>query len=57
MGKLSIGGLIYIVIGLFVASGHGYFAAIGTIGGLLSAIIAVLLWPLVFLGADLHLTL
>ena len=31
MNGISIGGLIYLVIGLFVASSHGYFATIGTI--------------------------
>jgi len=57
MRRVSIGGIIYIVIGVFVASSHGYFLTLGTIGGLLSAILGVLLWPLVFLGANLHLAL
>ncbi|HUD11219.1 MAG TPA: hypothetical protein VMS08_02310 [Candidatus Saccharimonadia bacterium] len=57
MGGLSLGGLIYIIIGLFVASGHGYLVSVGTLNGLISAIIAVLFWPLILLGADLHLSL
>jgi hypothetical protein len=57
MNGISIGGLIYMIIGLYIANIHGYFATISTIGGLISAILAVLLWPLVFLGANLHLAI
>jgi len=57
MRRYSIGGIVYILIGLLVASSHGYFLTIGTIGGLLSAILGVLLWPLIFLGANLHVAL
>jgi len=57
MNRISVGGLIYLLVGLFVANSQGYFGTIGTFGGLLSAILAVLLWPLVFLGANLHIAL
>jgi hypothetical protein len=55
MRGISLGGLIYMVIGLVVANSDGYFAALGTLSGLLSAVLAVLLWPLLILGANLHL--
>jgi hypothetical protein len=55
MGGISIGGVIYLLIGLLVANSHGYFLTVGSLAGLISAILAVLLWPLLILGADLHL--
>jgi hypothetical protein len=45
--------LIWIVIGLVVAVTHHFFDHIGTIGAILSAILAVLLWPLVLLGVKI----
>jgi ABC-type anion transport system duplicated permease subunit len=54
---ISIGGIIYIIIGVIVASNRGYFTDIGTISHLLSAFLAVVLWPLVLLGVNLHLVL
>ena len=51
----SIVGIVYLVIGLIVASGHAFFAHLNTVMPILSAVLAVLLWPLVLLGVDLHL--
>ena len=53
-GFSSIVGLVWIVIGLIVASGHGYFAHLTAVMPILSAILAVLLWPLILLGVNLH---
>ena len=50
----SIVGIIYLVIGLIVASGHGYFTNLKQVMPVLSAILAVLAWPLVLFGLDLH---
>ena len=47
-------GLIYIGIGLVVASTHHYFRHLDTLKQILSAVLAVILWPLVLLGIDLH---
>jgi Mn2+/Fe2+ NRAMP family transporter len=52
----SIVGIVYIVIGLFVASGHAFFAHLNAVMPILSAILAVVLWPLVLLGVNLHLS-
>lgn len=57
MHHFSLGGLVYIVLGVLVANAHGYLATIGSLSGLLSAIVAVLLWPLLLFGADLHLVI
>jgi hypothetical protein len=50
----SIVGIVYLVIGLIVASGHGYFSNLNRTMPILSAILAVLAWPLVLIGLDLH---
>lgn len=54
-GFSSIVSIVYFVIGLVVASGHAYFAHLNAVMPVLSAILAVLLWPLVLLGVNLHL--
>lgn len=50
-----LGVVLWLVIGLLVAGTHHYFDTVGTLGGLLSALLAVLLWPLVLLGV--HITI
>lgn len=50
----SLLGLVYLVIGIIVASTHDYFKNIDTAKRVLSAVLAVILWPLVLLGVDLH---
>ena len=47
--------VIYIIIGVVVASGHHYFEHLDTVKPIVSAVLAVLLWPLVLLGVNLHL--
>ena len=54
-GTPSIVSIVYIVIGLIVAAGHAYFTHLTTVMPILSAILAVVLWPLVLLGVNLHL--
>ena len=46
--------LIYIGVGLVVAATHHYFQHLGSVRAILSAILAVVLWPLVLLGINLH---
>ena len=53
------GGLLtiaYVVIGAFVAAAHHYFTHISTIEGVASAVIAILLWPLILLGVHIRIT-
>jgi hypothetical protein len=47
--------LVYLVVGLVVASNHSFFASLNALMPILSAVLAVVLWPLVLLGVDLHL--
>ena len=47
--------VIYIIIGAIVAAGHHYFEHLDTVRPIASAVLAVLLWPLVLLGVSLHL--
>jgi hypothetical protein len=53
--RLSLISIIWIVIGVLVAASHHYFDHLTTIGAFLSAVLAILLWPLVLLGV--HLTI
>lgn len=46
--------LVYAVVGVAVAAGKGYFDALDTLRELISAVLAVALWPLLLLGIDLH---
>lgn len=47
-------GIVYLVIGLVVASTHHYFSHLGSIQAIISAVLAVVLWPLVLFGVNLH---
>jgi hypothetical protein len=47
--------LVYIVVGVVVAASHHYFVHLTAIKPIASAIFAVVLWPLVLLGVNLHL--
>jgi hypothetical protein len=46
---VSLGGIIWIVIGLFVAATHHFLKTLDTVSTIGSAILAVMLWPLVLL--------
>jgi hypothetical protein len=48
---------VYVVIGVLVASQQSYYAHLGSLSQVLSAVVATALWPLLLLGADLHLSL
>jgi hypothetical protein len=50
-GFLSI---VWLIVGISVAATNDYFERLDTVRLLLSAVLAVLLWPLVLLGIDLH---
>jgi hypothetical protein len=47
--------LVYFVIGLVVAASHHYFEHLTSFKPIASAALAVLLWPLVLFGVNLHL--
>ena len=54
MPRVSLIGLIYVIVGVAIAASHHYFAHLTTVRQILSAILAVVLWPLVLAGIDLH---
>jgi hypothetical protein len=57
MRDVSIFSLIYTIIGLIVASNQGYLTDLNSLSNLISAILAVLLWPLILLGVNLQINL
>ena len=44
----------YVVVGVIVASSHHYFTHLDGIKPVLSAVLAVVLWPLVLFSVNLH---
>lgn len=47
---VSLGFVIWIVIGLLVAANKGFLGRLDSLSGVLSAMLAVLAWPLVVLN-------
>jgi hypothetical protein len=45
--------IVWIVVGVVVAAIYDYFDSLGTLGRVLTAIAAVLLWPLLLFGFDI----
>jgi hypothetical protein len=53
-GGPSLLTIIYLIVGVFVAGDHNYIHH-GSIGEVVSALLAILLWPLIALfGVNLH---
>lgn len=52
--RVSLGGIIWLVVGVVVAASHHYFNHVDTLRLVVSAVLAVLLWPLLLLGINLH---
>jgi hypothetical protein len=46
--------IVYVVVGVILANSHNYFAHLDGAKPLLSAVLAVLLWPLILFGINLH---
>jgi hypothetical protein len=53
--RASAFAVLYLAAGLIVAGLRNYYDDIDTARDVVSAALAVLLWPLVLLGVDLHL--
>lgn len=49
-------GVLYLAVGVAVAAAYDYFDRLGTVSRVLTAIAAVLLWPLVALRFDIRIT-
>jgi hypothetical protein len=50
----SVISFVYLVVGVIVASSHRYFAHVANLKEVLSAALAVILWPLILFGVNLH---
>jgi hypothetical protein len=50
----SLIGLIYVVVGVVIASNHHYLTNLNGVRPIVSAALAIVLWPLVLLGISLH---
>ena len=47
-------GIIYLVVGIIVAANKNYLDNVETVERIVSALLAIVLWPLLFIGVDLH---
>ena len=50
----SLGTIIWLIVGILLASSHGYLTHVDRLRPIVSALLAILLWPLLLLGIDLH---
>ncbi len=50
----SLLAIIYVGVGVAIAATHHYFEHVNGWRGVLSAVFAIFLWPLVLLGINLH---
>jgi hypothetical protein len=46
--------IAYLIVGLIVAANENYLRNLDSVRRVISAILAIVLWPLVLLGIDLH---
>ncbi|HEX9375127.1 MAG TPA: hypothetical protein VGB19_02650 [Actinomycetota bacterium] len=47
--------IVYLVVGVVVAQTHHFIRHLQNIKAILSLVLAILLWPLVLIGVNLHL--
>jgi hypothetical protein len=45
---------VYLAVGIIVANSHHYFRGISDVKDVLSAVLGVILWPLILLKVNLH---
>ena len=48
--------VVWLLLGAIIAGSHHYFDNLGSIGAIISAALAVILWPLVLVGVGIHIT-
>jgi nitrate reductase NapE component len=46
--------VVWLIVGAIVAGGHHYFDTLNSIGAILTAVLAVVLWPLILLGVKIN---
>jgi hypothetical protein len=45
---------VWLIVGVAIAASHHYLTHLSTWRQILSAVLAIALWPLILLGIDLH---
>jgi hypothetical protein len=48
--------VVWLVVGCIVAGSHHYFDNLHSIGPIITAVLAVLIWPLILLGVKVNIT-
>lgn len=48
--------LVWLAVGVIVAAIYDYFDSLGTVGKVLTAVAAVVLWPLLLFGFEISIT-
>ena len=48
--------LVWVAVGVIVAAIYDYFDSLGTVGKVLTAVAAVVLWPLLLFGFEISIT-
>ena len=46
--------VIYVLVGAFVAAAHHYFSHTHQLSGVVNALLAIVLWPLVLAGVHIN---
>ncbi|MBV9465967.1 MAG: hypothetical protein JO206_00365 [Solirubrobacterales bacterium] len=54
MRRTGLGSIVYLIVGILVASAHHYLNNVGALKPIVSALLAIALWPLLLLGINLH---
>ncbi len=52
--RLSLSSVIWLIVGVLLASSHHYLKHVDTLKPIISAVLAIVLWPLLLLGINLH---
>ena len=52
--RIGLVGVIYIFVGVFVAATYDYLERLGQVKGILTALLGILLWPLLLFGLDVR---
>ena len=52
--RLSFSSIIWLIVGVVLASSHGYLTHADRLRPIVSALLAIILWPLLLLGINLH---
>jgi hypothetical protein len=52
--RSGIGTVIYLIVGVVIASSHHYLSNTSSLKPIVSALLAIAVWPLILLGINLH---